>query len=247
MGGFALSQALTGTTSLRILCYHGISLADEHEFQPSCSCGGFPQAPGIPTGGNAHPVLGLGEALALLEAGRLPPRAVVITFDDGWVGTATAAPALQEFSFPSTLCVTTRDVLEQVPVFDVLRCHLLWKEVGQIDARRWGSAPASTRWIRPATANGPLTLLGKRHRAVMLRASGSAARKSATTLQVNWCESSGLRCFASWTNGKLAELPARGNGPPAAYPATTFRGRRSGGFFEIEQNRAALQAAARPP
>ena len=39
-----------------------------------------------------------------------------------------AAPLLRKYGFPSTLYVTTRDVLSKAPVFDVALRYLLWKK-----------------------------------------------------------------------------------------------------------------------
>jgi peptidoglycan/xylan/chitin deacetylase (PgdA/CDA1 family) len=53
-------------------------------------------------------VLALPEALAALAARRLPPRAVCITFDDGYRSTHDLAlPVLREFDLPATVFVTT--------------------------------------------------------------------------------------------------------------------------------------------
>lgn len=53
-------------------------------------------------------VLPLSEALELLDAGRLPPRAVCITFDDGYRSVHDLAlPVLREFQLPATVFVTS--------------------------------------------------------------------------------------------------------------------------------------------
>lgn len=53
-------------------------------------------------------VLPLHEALAALDSGQVPPRAVCITFDDGYRSTHDVAlPILREFGFPATVFVTT--------------------------------------------------------------------------------------------------------------------------------------------
>lgn len=53
-------------------------------------------------------VLPLHDALAALDAGRLPPRAICITFDDGYRSVHDLAlPVLQEFGLPATVFVTS--------------------------------------------------------------------------------------------------------------------------------------------
>ena len=53
-------------------------------------------------------VLPLPEALTLLDAGTLPPRAVCITFDDGYRSMHDLAlPVLREFGLPATVFVTS--------------------------------------------------------------------------------------------------------------------------------------------
>lgn len=52
--------------------------------------------------------MGMDELVAALDAGKAPPRAVAITFDDGYGDNAlTAAPMLAEAGLPATLFVTT--------------------------------------------------------------------------------------------------------------------------------------------
>lgn len=57
---------------------------------------------------NYHPML-LGEIVKRLQGGRpIPPRAVAVTFDDGYVDTFTHAfPLLQRDRIPATLFITT--------------------------------------------------------------------------------------------------------------------------------------------
>lgn len=53
-------------------------------------------------------VLPLSEALAAVKEGHLPPRAICITFDDGYRSTHDLAlPVLKEFGLPATVFVTT--------------------------------------------------------------------------------------------------------------------------------------------
>lgn len=114
---------------LLILCYHGTSLEDEHEWNSSLYL-----SPGILRSRlemlreRQCAVLPLEEALQRLYSGNLPPRAVAITFDDGSYDFYKIAwPILKEFGYPVTLYFTTYYSEYNRPVFDVMCSYLLWK------------------------------------------------------------------------------------------------------------------------
>jgi peptidoglycan/xylan/chitin deacetylase (PgdA/CDA1 family) len=118
---------------LLILGYHGISLADEHEWnrglyiQPSVLRQRFEM---LRDGG--YRVLPLEEGLHRLFGGKLPPRSVAITFDDGaYDFYAAAYPLLREFNFPATLYLSTFYCRYQAPVFDTVCSYILWKGQGR--------------------------------------------------------------------------------------------------------------------
>src|SRR6202166_873400 len=69
---------------LLILCYHGISRYDEHQWRPTLYMEPevFRQRLEILKQGNYN-VLPLGEGIRRLQARDLPPRTVAITFDAG--------------------------------------------------------------------------------------------------------------------------------------------------------------------
>src|SRR5687768_16446820 len=91
LGGFALASTLTAR-GLRIICYHGISLHDEHQFQPKLFIREETFRKRMTyLKRHRYRVFPLDEALSLMEQGKLPPRALVITFDDGWSGIGTKA------------------------------------------------------------------------------------------------------------------------------------------------------------
>lgn len=128
IGLFALARRVTGG-SLRIVCYHGFSLADEHLFSPHTFMRRETFERRLRYLADARfPVLGLGEALDRLERGDLPRAAVVLTIDDGFFGTYTVArEALARRGFTATVYVTTYHVARGSPVFGVAAQYLLWK------------------------------------------------------------------------------------------------------------------------
>ncbi|MGD1214221.1 MAG: polysaccharide deacetylase family protein [Terriglobales bacterium] len=119
---------------LLVIGYHGVSLADEHQWRPSlflspenfrarmetlkkCGCS----------------VLDLSEALDLLYGGALPERAIVLTFDDGTYDFRRIVwPILKEYGYPATLYLTTYWVTMARPVVPVIWSYLLWKKRGSV-------------------------------------------------------------------------------------------------------------------
>lgn len=132
LGAFHLARWLT-RHQLRVLCYHGAALVDEHAFR-----GGLFISPArfrrrLDYLARArYPVLELGAAVVKLRDGSLPANATAITIDDGWVGTATEmAPALHAHRFPAMLYVATYYVEKQTQVFNVAVDYVLWRAAPQ--------------------------------------------------------------------------------------------------------------------
>lgn len=114
---------------LLVLCYHGLSLQDEHEWLPHLFITPelFRQRLACLRQMSAN-VLPLGEGLARLASGSLPEASVVITFDDGFVDFLKhGVPALAEFGFPATLYLTTHYMKHRVPIVNLALDYLLWK------------------------------------------------------------------------------------------------------------------------
>lgn len=131
-GLFTASSRLR-TQRLLILCYHGVSLEDEHHWNPSLYIdpATFRHRMEMLRDGG-YRVLPLGEALDLLDGNRLPARSVTITFDDGSHDFYEVAyPILREFGFPVTLYLSTFYCRYQAPVFDVACVYMLWKAIGK--------------------------------------------------------------------------------------------------------------------
>lgn len=140
-GGFRLSRVLT-RDALRILCYHGISITDEHHFRQTLFMRPetFRSRMEMLTH-HGHPVLELDDALNRLYEGSLPPGSVVVTVDDGWYGSLRGAfSVLRELQLPATLYLTTYYAVNQSPVFDVVVQYCFWKtSVPTIDLNgAWG-------------------------------------------------------------------------------------------------------------
>lgn len=212
LGGFALARVLTAR-GLRIVCYHGISLSDEHHFQPKL----FMREETFRKRmtylkRHRYPVLSLEEALRLMDHDRLPPRASVITFDDGWLGIGTkASPMLQEHGFSSTLYVTTSDVVEEAPVFDVALRYLIWK--GRSNTLNMGFLGLSSQtFILDSPAE-------REHAALCISEIGAKwsgddkknlLMRIADVLGVDWDTKGSCPLFHLMTLKQLAQLPAQG-------------------------------------
>lgn len=128
LGLFAIARRLTAK-SVRLLCYHGISIDDQHEFEPLLF---------MPRKQFEHrlallakrrwKVVTLDQALAALESGTVNDAPVVITIDDGWSSTISqAVPALRRAGMPATLYVATQYLASGYEVFDVILQYMFWK------------------------------------------------------------------------------------------------------------------------
>ena len=114
---------------LLILCYHGLSIDDEHEWLPKLfiTPEGFRQRLHTLRDMRAN-VLPLGEAVEHLHAGTLPHSSVVITFDDGFYDFwKFGVPLLREFQMPATLYLTTHYCDYRLPIINLALDYLLWK------------------------------------------------------------------------------------------------------------------------
>ena len=114
---------------LLILCYHGISLEDEHEWSPGLFLSREKFENRLRRLREAGcVVLGLGEAVRRLYERSLPALSVAITFDDGLYDFHAAAyPLLEKYGVPATVYWSTYYSSYRRPVFPVTCSYILWK------------------------------------------------------------------------------------------------------------------------
>lgn len=119
---------------LLILCYHGVSLDDEHLWNPSLYVSPEHLDRRLALlRENRCAVLPLAEALERLYRGDLPDRAVALTFDDGYYDFAARAwPLLQAYGYPATVYLTTARVEHNFPIVNLFVAYLLWKARSQV-------------------------------------------------------------------------------------------------------------------
>jgi peptidoglycan/xylan/chitin deacetylase (PgdA/CDA1 family) len=117
---------------LLILCYHGVSRYDEHDWSALYISPEMLRRRMQLVAQAGCNVLALNEAVERLRNGTLPDRAVVITFDDGYHDFFSVAfPIMESSGYPVTLYLTTYYVEYNRPVFDPMCSYLLWKGRGK--------------------------------------------------------------------------------------------------------------------
>lgn len=130
VGLFAVARMLTRNEA-RILCYHGFSYRDEHEFAPQlfmCSTTFQKRLDRIAAHGFS--VVSLQELIRRVQDKESLTNVLAITVDDGWTGFARfALPELRRRNWPVTLYLTTYYAIKRRPVLNVLRRYLDWKTV----------------------------------------------------------------------------------------------------------------------
>ena len=130
---------------LLILCYHGISLDEEHLWRPATymSPEFFEQRLELLSRSGCA-VLPLAEAVERLYRRDLPRGSVVITFDDGTYDFyAHAFPRLKNHGFSATVYQTTYYCDYGRPVFHLICWYMLWKRRGELldSGQRLGLPP----------------------------------------------------------------------------------------------------------
>jgi peptidoglycan/xylan/chitin deacetylase (PgdA/CDA1 family) len=126
VGGFALARYLT-RKQLRILCYHGFSMGDEHEIAPVM----FMRAETFRRRmqilrRRRIPVIGLEEAVDRFQRGNIANAETVITLDDGWASNLSIGlPILEEYGYPACIYATTEHLAAGPEVFNVALSYMI--------------------------------------------------------------------------------------------------------------------------
>jgi peptidoglycan/xylan/chitin deacetylase (PgdA/CDA1 family) len=230
---------------LLVLCYHGVSLEDEHEWNGSlymtrellrkrmqtladCKCN----------------VLKLDEAVRRLYAGTLPDRSVALTFDDGAYDFYKIGwPIVREFGYPATVYLTTYYSEYNRPVFDVMCSYILWK----------GQGCGRLDW--PEVSSGPLDQAGRdsavrkiKHFALSKRLSGrqkdNLLGELAARLRIDYELLCRKRILHIMTPDEVRQLAREG----VDFQLHTHRHRvwrrREKLYSELDDNRARIIAAS---
>lgn len=124
--------------SLRILCYHGVCPDNTEGLSwiPDCFVTASAFADQMRHVASHAQVLPLAEGVSRLGEGTLPPRAVCITFDDGFANNLHLAyPVLSKYGISATIFLSSA-YLETGELFPFLRFKLLALSLGTAEAKR---------------------------------------------------------------------------------------------------------------
>lgn len=211
----ALGNSAWRQRRLLILCYHGISLDDEHEWDAQfyMSPADFEQRLELLAAGG-YAVLPLGTALEQLYAGTLGPRSVCLTFDDGLFDfKERAMPLLERYRFPATVYLTTYYSDFNRPVFNPFVKYVMWKSRrGLVDASRLLGGDTTWDLSTETGRQAALVTLVRyaRERNMSAAAKDSLAAEVAALLDVDYQALIDRRVLHLLTGDEVAALAARG-------------------------------------
>ena len=129
LGLFRLFRYLT-RYEVRILCYHGGSIGDEHDFNPLLFCRPELLARRLAwLRDKRFTIIPLSDAVDLLATSDVRPNLpTVLTFDDGWHSTHSALhPVIVRYRVPATLYLCTSYFSAQCPNIEVALSYLCWR------------------------------------------------------------------------------------------------------------------------
>lgn len=165
VGAFeAVSRSHWRKNRLLVLCYHGISLDDEHEWNAGLYIKQelFERRMRFLRENNYH-LLGLDEGLKRVKNGDLPKRSIAVTFDDGMYDFyAKAWPVVRKYDVPVTVYLTTYHCDFNRPIFRLACSYILWKMRDQVlDGSELADLTGKTRLAGPAERRQVVTALDR--------------------------------------------------------------------------------------
>jgi peptidoglycan/xylan/chitin deacetylase (PgdA/CDA1 family) len=214
-GAFGLmAQSRWRQQRLLILCYHGISIKDEHEWR-----GGLYITPSMfrrrleILAKQKYSALSLNEAVLRLREGSLPHKSVAITFDDGFYDFYLHAfPALKEFGFPATVYQTTYYCDHPYPVFNLALSYLFWRARSQrLDGSAWGVSgifDLAAQDGREAAAQAFLEFASRQNFSAAEK--DKLASRLASQLGIDYAEILELRILQLMSPGEISAIVAGG-------------------------------------
>ncbi|HEY2376729.1 MAG TPA: polysaccharide deacetylase family protein [Gemmatimonadaceae bacterium] len=201
---------------LLILAYHGVSLDDEHQWNPELymSPSKFESRLAALERGS-YTVLPLADALVALDQSRLPPRSVALTFDDGSFDfSARVFPALKAHGFPATVYLTTYYCEYNRPVFGPACSYMLWKarHIGSLNVRALTGAdrsfPLASAGSRDSVVQAMLDAAARDH--MTAREKDEMAGRLAQLIGVDYDELRAKRILHLMNTEEVTELAAQG-------------------------------------
>lgn len=247
LGLFALARRFT-RSDLRVLCYHGFALDDEHRFRKSLfiTPANFARRMAW-LQRQGYRVLPLDEANDRRQQGTLPADSVTITIDDGFYSThAIAAPILAQYGFASTLYLTSYYFQQGTPIFQLAVDYICWKSpLTEVDLSGLGvPALEAARGVPfDAAVREEVSDIVHAHGSAQLDEAGRVAlsRRLAERLGVNYDRIAQRRMLSLVSADELRDLHANG----MRIGLHTHRHRlptdTAGALRELEENRAAVE------
>jgi peptidoglycan/xylan/chitin deacetylase (PgdA/CDA1 family) len=198
---------------LLILCYHGLALKDEYKWGPLyVTPVHFRRRMEILARGG-YKVLDLTSALTMLQDNSLPPKSVVITFDDGFYDFYQEGfPVLREFAFPATVYQTTYYSDFSFPIFNLVLSYLFWQaRERHLDGTKFGLQQAFQLSAESDRARATQMFRGyARDRYYTPAQKDELAAGIALELGVDYPEIRRLRMLQLMTAAEVAEISAEG-------------------------------------
>ncbi len=237
---------------LLILCYHGVSLQDEHEWDPEL----FVTVDHLRRRFSllrkaGCTVLPLGEAVCRLYEDKLPPRSVVLTFDDGGYNFfAAAAPLLEEFGYPATVYLTTYHCVHQRPILRLTLRYLLWCARRQVFEA--GVLPGQDDRLDLQDVQKREQLAAKLLNEARVLSSDREAQQEwlgqlATQLGVDWNSFIHSRLFHLMTEAEVAYIARRGFDVQLHTHRHRTPREKSAFHHEVLENRCIIEQLTRRP